>query len=58
MTLTTAGELQADAIPANGRRGGLIVLCAGNNYDDIKVADHHMAERLAERAPVQPAKQP
>lgn len=29
-----------------------MVLCAGNNYDSVKVLDHHMAERLARRAAV------
>ena len=31
---------------------GLVVLCAANNYDGVKVADHHLAERLARLAPV------
>jgi teichuronic acid biosynthesis glycosyltransferase TuaH len=31
---------------------GLIVLCAGNNYDTIKVADQHLADELAKLAPV------
>jgi teichuronic acid biosynthesis glycosyltransferase TuaH len=31
---------------------GLVVLCAANNYDGVKVADHHFAERLARIAPV------
>jgi teichuronic acid biosynthesis glycosyltransferase TuaH len=30
----------------------LLVVCAANNYDSVKVADHHMAERLAQHAPV------
>ena len=33
-------------------RDGLIVLCAANNYDSVKVADHHFAERLARLAQV------
>lgn len=31
---------------------GLLVLCAANNYDGIKLADQHMAERLAQLRPV------
>lgn len=32
---------------------GLVVLCAANNWDEVKLADRHMAEHLAERhAPV------
>jgi glycosyltransferase involved in cell wall biosynthesis len=31
---------------------GLIVLCAANSWDDTKLADRHMAERLAAHAPV------
>jgi teichuronic acid biosynthesis glycosyltransferase TuaH len=31
---------------------GLLVICAGNNYDAVKLHDQHMAERLGERAPV------
>lgn len=30
----------------------LIVLCAGNNYDTVRVLDQHMADRLAQLAPV------
>jgi teichuronic acid biosynthesis glycosyltransferase TuaH len=36
-----------------GRRwDGLLVLCAANNYDGIKLHDQHMAERLAALRPV------
>jgi teichuronic acid biosynthesis glycosyltransferase TuaH len=31
---------------------GLIVLCAGNNWDGVKLHDQHMAECLTEHAPV------
>jgi teichuronic acid biosynthesis glycosyltransferase TuaH len=31
---------------------GLVVLCAANNYDGVKVADHHLAERLTRIAPL------
>jgi glycosyltransferase involved in cell wall biosynthesis len=31
---------------------GLVVLCAANSYDSIKVADQHMAERLSGMTPV------
>src|ERR1700730_12341921 len=30
----------------------LVVVCAGNRYDGIKVADQHMAEHLAQLVPV------
>ncbi len=49
----TAASLtrQPTATAASGI-AGLIILCAANNYDAVKVADHHMAERLAARVPV------
>jgi glycosyltransferase involved in cell wall biosynthesis len=31
---------------------GLIVLCAANSWDDVKLADRHMAEHLVSHAPV------
>ena len=31
---------------------GLVVLCAANSYDSIKVADQHMAEQLSRMMPV------
>lgn len=31
---------------------GIVVLCAANNWDEVKLADRHMAERLAARVPV------
>lgn len=31
---------------------GLVVLCAANSWDDTKLADRHMAERLTAHAPV------
>jgi teichuronic acid biosynthesis glycosyltransferase TuaH len=31
---------------------GLVVLCAANNWDDVRLGDRHMAERLVEHAPV------
>ena len=38
------------------RRGrhdrGLIVLCAANSYDSVKMMDQHFAERWAQRRPV------
>jgi glycosyltransferase involved in cell wall biosynthesis len=48
----------AQAIPSpavddtNGVWHGTIVLCAANRWDDVKLADRHMAERLTEHAPV------
>jgi teichuronic acid biosynthesis glycosyltransferase TuaH len=36
-----------------GTWDGLVVLCAANNWDEVKLADRHMAEQLAEHhAPV------
>src|SRR5690348_8528165 len=32
--------------------GGLIVLCAANSWDDVKLADRHMAEHLVAHGPV------
>lgn len=31
---------------------GLVVICAANNWDEVKLADRHMAERLTAHAPV------
>lgn len=31
---------------------GLVVLCAPNNWDDVKLHDRHLAERLTEHSPV------
>lgn len=31
---------------------GLVVICAANNWDEVKLADRHMAEHLTEYAPV------
>ena len=31
---------------------GLVVLCAANNWDGIKLADQHLAEHLSDHAPV------
>jgi glycosyltransferase involved in cell wall biosynthesis len=30
----------------------MVVLCAANNWDDVKLADRHMAERLAKHVPI------
>lgn len=35
-----------------GGDGTLIVFCAANNYDDVKLADQHFAEQLSKLAPV------
>lgn len=43
-----APPLAANANPWDG----LIVLCAANSWDEIKLADRHMAEHLAALAPV------
>ncbi len=37
---------------ADGPWDGLVVLCAANSWDDIKLADRHMAEHLAALTPV------
>lgn len=37
---------------AVGAWDGLVVLCAANNWDEVKLADRHMAERLTAHAPV------
>lgn len=37
---------------AVGEWDGLVVLCAANNWDEVKLADRHMAERLTAHAPV------
>ena len=48
----TVSDLQPTAAERERDRDGLIVLCAGNCYDQVKVHDHHVAERLAQHAPV------
>lgn len=35
-----------------GPPGDLVLICAANNYDSIKVADQHMAEQLSKLIPV------
>ena len=48
-----ATEEQRVRVPSTGEQPqGLIVLCAGNNYDTVRVLDQHMADRLARLAPV------
>ena len=37
---------------AAGEWDGLVVLCAANGWDEVKLADRHMAEHLSARAPV------
>lgn len=37
---------------AADRWDGLVVLCAANSWDEVKLADRHMAEHLATLAPV------
>jgi teichuronic acid biosynthesis glycosyltransferase TuaH len=41
-----------DAVARNAAWDGLVVLCAPNNWDDVKLHDRHLAERLTEHAPV------
>jgi teichuronic acid biosynthesis glycosyltransferase TuaH len=38
--------------PEPGRWDGLLVVCAANKYDGIKLADQHMAEQLSALGPV------
>jgi teichuronic acid biosynthesis glycosyltransferase TuaH len=45
-------EARARQMPTRSSTERLVVMCAANNYDEVKVADHHMAERLARHAPV------
>jgi teichuronic acid biosynthesis glycosyltransferase TuaH len=52
VTLHAPGEERARPPLGNTGADGLVVICAANNYDTVKVADHHMAERLARLAPV------
>ena len=48
-----ATQEQPMMVPAAGNTAkALIVLCAGNNYDTVRVLDQHMADRLARLAPV------
>ena len=48
-----ATEEQLTTISSAGEQAhGLIVLCAANNYDTVRVLDQHMADRLARLAPV------
>jgi len=39
-------------VSAMGEWDGLVVLCAANNWDEVKLADRHMAERLTAHSPV------
>lgn len=52
MTEPHAKIRQAEAMPEPGRWENLIVLCAANCYDGIKLADQHMAEHLSVLGPV------
>jgi teichuronic acid biosynthesis glycosyltransferase TuaH len=50
--VTTLMEPSAAAKAGAGAWHGIIVLCAANSWDDVKLADRHMAERLTAHAPV------
>jgi glycosyltransferase involved in cell wall biosynthesis len=52
MTRHASTQLAPRRRSRNRSAEGLVVICAGNNYDSVKLHDHHMAERLATRAPV------
>jgi teichuronic acid biosynthesis glycosyltransferase TuaH len=49
--METAGVLSVIKADPRGW-DGLLVLCAANSYDSVKVADQHMAEHLSRLAPV------
>lgn len=42
----------AGVTSADDRWDGMVVLCAANRYDGIKMSDRHLAERLSEHVPV------
>jgi teichuronic acid biosynthesis glycosyltransferase TuaH len=46
---SNVSELRAHRFPPER---GLIVLCAANNYDAVKMMDQHFSERWAQRRPV------
>jgi teichuronic acid biosynthesis glycosyltransferase TuaH len=48
----TAEEPPVRVIPAAEYHRGLVVVCAANNYDTVRVADQHMADRLAGLTPL------
>ena len=50
--LGSASDSSSAADIAGPPWDGLIVLCAANSWDDTKLADRHMAERLTVHAPV------
>jgi teichuronic acid biosynthesis glycosyltransferase TuaH len=50
-TLETPATAVVDQSPT-GDWDGLIVLCAANSWDAVKLADRHMAEQLTAHAPV------
>jgi teichuronic acid biosynthesis glycosyltransferase TuaH len=54
MALTLEAPAAATVAGAHGAQDwdGLIVLFAANNWDAVKLADRHMAERLTEHGPV------
>lgn len=50
--MSTWAEIRdPDSVRSTDGRG-LVVLCAANNWDDVKLADRHMAEHLAAHGPV------
>ena len=49
--LETVASARSSALGAEGW-DDLVVLCAANSWDDVKLADRHMAERLTAHAPV------
>jgi glycosyltransferase involved in cell wall biosynthesis len=52
VTTVTETDIDAELTGLASPPSGLVVLCAGNNYDEVKVADHHIAERLAQTVPL------
>ena len=45
-------SIRRPGMPGPTRAEGLVVICAANNYDGVKLADHHVVEHLAPYAPV------
>jgi teichuronic acid biosynthesis glycosyltransferase TuaH len=45
-------DVRTNGMTRDAAWDGLIVLCAANSWDDVKLADRHMAEHLVEHSPV------
>jgi teichuronic acid biosynthesis glycosyltransferase TuaH len=51
-TLDAPAAVEVGRERRNDDWDGLVVLCAANNWDAVKLADRHMAERLTAHSPV------